>query len=170
MLGAGDRSGSKQTYRDSGHLCLYRSREIHFLLLQVAYQSRWQMFASVPGVSEQQLQGWWRNLLYNQAHICPFCHPPSWKQPFHHSWQLQRKCFQTVLSYSVSTVQYNVNKVCFFWVTCVWFLTVALKCQKVILSPLSLVADGGKEALRTDGFTSYRPHQWFLCPISSGCF
>lgn len=31
--GGGDQSGSKQMHHGSGHLCLYRGREIHFLLL-----------------------------------------------------------------------------------------------------------------------------------------
>lgn len=70
----------------------------------------------------------------------------SWKATFSSLWQQWRKCFQTVLNSSVSTI--HSEKVCVF---CEWrvfglFLPVHHG-RRSFFPPLSVVDEGGKDAL-----------------------
>lgn len=98
IQGGGDQRGSKQMHHGSGHLCLYRGREIHFLLLLVLHQFHWQF---LPDVSVYPRSVWEASTglmeTYNQAHICPShhlfcCFFFSGRATFSSFWQWKRKC------------------------------------------------------------------------------
>ena len=104
--GKGNQSGSKQMHHGSGHLCLHRGMEIHFLLLWVLYQSHWQF---LPDVSGRPPGVWWRDA-QRSSHLSPSFLPES---NLFITLTVRRKCFPNVQNSSVSTV-HSERRVCVF--------------------------------------------------------
>lgn len=148
IQGGGDQRGSKQMHHGSGHLCLYRGREIHFLLLLVLHQFHWQFLPDVPMYPRSVWEASTGLMeTYNQAHICPSYHLFcccffSRRATFSSFWQWKRKCC-TEFPCTVHS-----DKVCVFyeWPVFGLFLPVH-NARRSFPHPSSLVVEGGKEAL-----------------------
>lgn len=171
----GDESGSEQTHRGAGHLCLYLGREIHFLSLWVPHQSHWQFFPDVRACSQGCRSGirGADGETENRTHICPsrrfFIF--SGRATFSSLWQRKRKCSPR-LNWISSVSTRHSEKV---YVFCEWrvpgsFLPVGNARRSFFFPARLWWLEEVKRHLAADGLYLGRASLRFLCPISSLIF